>query len=107
MKNNSIKLMIVGKQRKGKTTLLSHLSRVGNFEDSGTYQHSEEPNAKTFGIKLGIWKYCKNRGSPSNEFPTIEFYSWDYAGDVCYRKTVYINTHMCIFYLFAQTSPWK
>ena len=83
VKNNSIKLMIVGKHQKGKTTLSEHLSRVGEFEDSGMYQPPEEPNAKTVGIKIGIWKYCKYRGNPTNDHPTIEFYSWDYAGEVC------------------------
>lgn len=53
VKNNSIKLMIVGKHQKGKTTLLEHLSSVGDFEDSNTHQPPEEPNAKTVGIKIG------------------------------------------------------
>lgn len=89
VKNNSIKLMIVGKHQKGKTTLLEHLSRVGDFEDSGTHQPLEESSSKkTVGIKLGIWKYCKYKGSPTNEHPNIEFYSWDYAGEVCCRKTM-------------------
>ena len=84
VKNNSIKLMIVGMHQKGKTTLLKRLSSIGDFEDSGIHQPSEEPDAKTVGIKLGIWKYSKNRGNPTNEHPIIEFYAWDYAGEVCY-----------------------
>ena len=81
VKNNSIKLMIVGKHQKGKTTLLEHLSRVGDFENSGMHQPPEEPNLKTIGIKIGIWKYCKYQGR-TDYHPTIEFYSWDYAGEV-------------------------
>ena len=83
-KNNSIKLMVVGMHQKGKTTLLRHLSSVGDFEDSGCHQSPEEPDTKkTVGIKLGLWKYSINRGNPTNEHPIIEFYAWDYAGDVC------------------------
>ena len=82
MKNNSIKLMLVGMHQKGKTTLLKHLSSIGDFEDSGSHQPPEEPGAKTVGIKLGVWKYSKNRVNPTNEHPIIEFFAWDYAGDV-------------------------
>ena len=83
--------MIVGKHDKGKTTLLEHLSRVGDFEDSSMYQPPEEPNAKTctVGIKIGTWKYCKYRGNPTNDHPNIEFYSWDYAGEVRMYDCVY------------------
>ena len=93
MKNNSIKLMTVGKHQKGKTTLLEHLSRVGGFEDLGMQQPNEGPNAKTVGIKIGIWRYCKLRGNPTNAHPNIEFYCWDYAGEVCMTVYTHAQTH--------------
>lgn len=81
--------MIVGMHAKGKTTLLKHLSRVGDFEDLATHQPSEISEGKTVGIKIGIWKYSKHRGNPTNDHPLIEFYAWDYAGEVCCEKILY------------------
>ena len=101
VKNNSIKLMIVGMHQKGKTTLLRHLSSIGGYEDSGCHQPPEEPNAKTVGIKLGLWKYSRSRGNPTNEHPIIEFYAWDYAGDVCCRKII------CMYIVAQKVLAWK
>ena len=103
VKNNSIKLMIVGKHQKGKTTLLEHLSRVGDFEDLSVHQPPEESNAKSVGIKMGIWKYCKYRGNPTNDHPTIEFYSWDYAGEVCTYVYVCCGIVPCMHYIYMNT----
>ena len=97
--------MIVGKHQKGKTTLLEHLSRVGDFKDLDICmdQPSKEPNATTVGIKIGIWKYCKHKGNPTCDYPIIEFYPWDYTGKVCVcvhahtqHTRTHIHTHICM-----------
>ena len=82
VKINSMKMMIVGMHQKGKTTLLQHLRSKGDFESQNSHQPPKESVTKTVGIKLGLWKYSKNRGNPTNKHPIIEFYTWDFAGDV-------------------------
>ena len=88
--------MIVGLQSKGKTTLLEHLRTEGSFEESlfsdvgrvPSPTQSDTPSdtntnaKKTVGIKIGIWNYCKYRNNPTSQHPEIQFYTWDYAGEV-------------------------
>ena len=85
-----MKLMIVGMHGKGKSTLLEHLRTEGGFEESlfpdvGSvpYPTLDKPPSKTVGIKIGMWRYCKYRNNPTDQHPEIQFYTWDYAGEVC------------------------
>ena len=86
--NNSVKLMVVGMHGKGKTTLLSCLEAEGRFKESFYTSARKLPSpppddsGNTVGIKIGTWSYCINRSNPTLEFPELEFYTWDYAGEV-------------------------
>ena len=82
--------MIVGMHGKGKTTLLEHLKAEGKFQDSFYASMGKIPSpppdntSNTVGIKIGIWSYCRYKRNPNNgQYPEIEFYAWDYAGEVC------------------------
>jgi len=88
--------MIVGMHGKGKTTLLERLRTEGGFEESLFPGVGSVPNPmldeppgnttantnKTVGIKIGMWCYCKCRNNPTDQHPEIQFYTWDYAGEV-------------------------
>ena len=86
--NNSVKLMVVGMHGKGKTTLLNRLELEGRFQESFYTGARKLPSpspgstGNTVGIKIGTWSYCINRNNPTDELPEIEFYTWDYAGEV-------------------------
>jgi len=78
--------MLVGMHGKGKTTLLRRLEVEGRSQNS-FYPDvrripSPPPNdaGNTIGIKIGTWSYCRYRNDPN--YPEIEFYTWDYAGEV-------------------------
>jgi len=81
--------MIVGMHGKGKTTLLQRLKTEGRFLDSCYSSSSRIPSpppdntGNTVGIRIGTWSYCKYRRNPTDQYPEIEFYTWDYAGEVC------------------------
>ncbi|KAI6646758.1 Leucine-rich repeat serine/threonine-protein kinase 1-like [Oopsacas minuta] len=119
-KNYKMKLMMVGLQRQGKTTLLTKLREVsekgstfnpawGERTNSLNYsqcsQDSSPPQPKeqlsTVGVDLGEWKYSKDLadnhfGAIKNKLkspkgnPTITFYTWDFAG-----QEEYYATHQC------------
>ena len=80
--------MIVGMHGRGKTTLLKCLKAEGTFQDSFYPDVERIPSSppdntgNTVGIKIGTWNYSKHRDDPS--YPEIEFYTWDYAGEVCF-----------------------
>ena len=119
-KNYKMKLMMVGLQKQGKTTLLNKLREVsekgsaynptwGERTSSLNYsQCSQDSSASlskeqlsTVGVDLGEWRYSKDL--PDNHFvaiknklkspknnPTITFYTWDFAG-----QEEYYATHQC------------
>ena len=102
-KNNSVKLMIVGMHRRGKTTLLERLKGEGRFQDSFYPDVGRVPSpppgntGNTVGIKIGIWSYSKYRDDPS--YPEIEFYTWDYAGEVRLVDTCFFISIKSMFSL--------
>ena len=102
--------MIVGLRGKGKTTLLKHLRTEGRFEESlfpdvgrvpsptldDTSSDTTANTNRTVGIKIGMWHYCKYRNNPTHEHPEIQFYTWDYAGEV------YLCDYMYYYYYTTQ-----
>ena len=77
--------MIVGMHGKGKTTLLDHLRADGNFQDSLFSNLRKIPTENTsdsVDVKIGKWSYCKYRNNPTDQYPEIQFYTWDCAGEV-------------------------
>ena len=88
--------MVVGMQGKGKTTLLKRLKAKGVFKESSftdTYRLPSSPSGNTVGIKTGTWSYCKYRKNPTDEYPKIEFYTWDFFGEVSLKRCCNVCLH--------------
>ncbi|XP_065917144.1 leucine-rich repeat serine/threonine-protein kinase 1-like isoform X2 [Dysidea avara] len=101
-RNNSVKLMIVGMHGKGKTTLLDHLRADGNFQDSLFSNLRKIPTENTsdsVDVKIGKWSYCKYRNNPTDQYPEIQFYTWDCAGEEEYYSTHQWFLHSRTLYL--------
>jgi GTPase SAR1 family protein len=80
-----IKLMVVGEDNKGKTSLLLNLTRQGSmvrFREVAL-DHRHQPLA-TNGVELGDWEYAP-RGRQK-----VTFMTWDFGG-----QEEYYATHQC------------
>ena len=95
-----MKLMLVGKQRVGKTTTVRFL------------QGRQYPNSLTVGIEIGKWSY-----RPSMFKPTFYFSVWDFAGQEEYYATHQVFLSKRSLYLavwnvlegkdgIAELKPW-
>ena len=73
--NNQLKLLILGKERHGKTSLLHFLQ---NNKSIGSMTES------TDGIDISQWKLKKKKDSTNNDENEMIFSCWDFAGQrVC------------------------
>jgi small GTP-binding protein len=111
--NESLKLMLVGLQKMGKTTLLSKLREVNESttaastfnervkgeekERGGSRGRKKGEILSTVGVDLGIWRYRKDlepdlRGKrrSGKTMKSVTFYTWDFGG-----QEEYYVTHQC------------
>ncbi|XP_065057929.1 leucine-rich repeat serine/threonine-protein kinase 1-like isoform X2 [Rhopilema esculentum] len=102
----TIKLMLVGQSRKGKSTLLQKLRREGTgafldpeFPQRFTERMRDEPlnpsgrsnhNESTVGVDVCDWTYQRRQLIGGNLGPEIKFITWDFAG-----QDEYYATHTC------------
>ena len=80
-----IKLMVVGREKRGKTTLLKRLMEHGQqTEDRSLFSRrhdSRRTQLTTVGISLRDWVY-RRTGNAIEDIRTITYRTWDFAGQV-------------------------
>ena len=87
-----MKLMVVGKASRGKTTLLKKISEKGQrgrednvFLSRMNTDSRANKNLSTVGIVVSDWTYTKKVRSDQTQtgLRNITFMTWDFGGQVC------------------------
>jgi len=87
-----MKLMLVGRSARGKTTLLNKITEKGITSTMPRWGEEQLPSKKgdapvTVGIAVSNWTYV-SRNAARGKVKRITFKTWDFAGQVSLCVTV-------------------
>ena len=87
---------------KGKTTLLEYLRQSDKLNSASIELppslHSKSTKSNAVGITVNVWSYCKHMHNPTSEFPMIDFYTWDFVGEVSVIFLIFICICMLLLH---------